>query len=158
MSSFQVRPADLDDLERLNKLMYELHDFHHTCKPEYIKSAGEIQQEKSIAKYLLEPECLVYVAFDGEQIIGFVTGQFCELVSVVSKPVQMGSVDELFVVPERRSEGIAGELLKRMEITFEEYGVTHLFVEVWEFNKKALHLYQKNGFRHHIHWLCKEIA
>lgn len=155
-----IRPARLEDISQLNSLMFELHDFHHQSLPDDIKTAEEVEKEKSIARYLEDPECLVYVSVDSatNKITGFVTGHFCELVSVVSKPIMMGSVDELYVKPSYRKQGVANALMQRIELTFEQYGVKKVFVEVWQFNQSALSFYRQHGFEHHIHWLSKPIS
>ncbi|WP_117235421.1 GNAT family N-acetyltransferase [Vibrio maerlii] len=153
-----IRTARLDDLEQLNTMMFKLHEEHHQQQPNLFKSAVDIEQEKSIGRYLDDPECLVYVACDyDDQLFGFVTGHFCELVSTVSKPVQMGSIDELYITPDQRRNGLAMKLVSRLEQTFEEYGVQQVFVEVWAFNQSAIEFYQSNQFDHHIHWLRKPI-
>ncbi|EGA70410.1 hypothetical protein VISI1226_00055 [Vibrio sinaloensis DSM 21326] len=154
----KLRAANLNDLESLNDLMFQLHDEHHLQSPQYFKTADEIEQEKSIARYLDNPECLVFVATIDDQIIGFITGHFCELISTVSKPVQMGSIDELYVVVDYRNKGVAERLCQRIEQTFTDYGVTEMFVEVWDVNRSANCLYQKLGFVSHINWLRKPIG
>lgn len=158
MSTFVIRPAHFDDLEMLNELMFDLHDEHHLKSPELFKTAEEIEQEKSIARYIDNPECLVYVAEQNDEIIGFASGHFCELVSVVSQPVMMGSVDELYVLPEYRKQGTARALLDKMESTFVDYGAKQMFVEVWSFNQQAMSLYEAQGFEHHIHCLRKPLS
>ncbi len=157
MSQLRIVPARIDDLEVLNQLMYDLHDEHHQACPEHFKTAEDVEQEKSIARYLEMPECLVYVAKIEEEILGFVTGHFCELVSSVSKPVPMGSIDELYVVPSRRQQGVASQLYERLEITFIDYGVEQVFVEVWAFNTHAHQFYEDIGFEPHISWLRKSV-
>ncbi len=157
MNHIKIRPAQPDDVTQLDKLMHRLHDFHHHSAKEVIKTASEIAQQKSIARYIHDPECLVYVAQQGEHIVGFITGHFCELVSQISQPVQMGSVDELFVVEALRRQRVAEKLMEKISATFEEYGVKKIFVEVWHFNQSAINFYHKQGFTHHIHWLCKSI-
>ncbi|MGR5239099.1 N-acetyltransferase family protein [Vibrio alfacsensis] len=157
MSTFLIKPACFHDLESLNDLMFELHDEHHLQSPELFKTAEEIEQEKSIARYLDNPECLVFVAKNEDDIIGFISGHFCELISTVSKPVMMGSIDELYVLPEYRKQGAAKALVERMEATFLDYGVKQMFVEVWDFNQTAMTLYENHGFGHHIHWLRKSL-
>lgn len=137
--------------------MYELHHEHHLQAPDSFKTAEEIEQEKSIARYLDDPECLVFVAKKHEKIVGFITGHFCELVSTVSKPIQMGSIDELYVAPEYRKQRIAQQLYSTLEQRFQEYGVKEVFVEVWHFNQSASQFYTNSGFGHHIHWLRKVI-
>lgn len=157
MTTFQIRSARFSDLEILNTLMFELHDYHHKKQPKHIKTANDIEKEKSIALYLDNPECLVYVATEHDVIIGFITGHFCELSSVISKPISMGSIDELYIIPEKRHLKVASQLMNKIELMFEDLGVKRVFVEVWQFNQSALSLYKKNGFSHHIHWLCKEL-
>ena len=158
MSEFLIKPARFEDLESLNDLMFDLHDEHHVQSPELFKTAEEIEQEKSIARYIDNPECLVYVAREAEVIIGFVSGHFCELISAVSNPVMMGSVDELYVVPSYRKQGVAIALLEKIESTFTDYGVKQMFVEVWDFNQQALALYKREGFGPHIHCLRKPLS
>ena len=69
----QIRAARENDLESLNELMFQLHDHHHQAQPELFKTAQEIEQEKSIDRYLEHPECLVFVAEKDAEIIGFIT-------------------------------------------------------------------------------------
>ncbi len=157
MSAITVSAAQMDDLAALNQLMFALHDEHHHACPTYFKTADEIEQEKSIARYLDDPECLVYVARQNEQIVGFITGHFCELVSSVSKSIPMGSIDELYVIPECRQQRVAAVLVARLEATFIDYGVQEMFVEVWDFNQIAQYFYQQRGFSQHIHWLRKSL-
>lgn len=157
MTAFILSSARPSDLEALNDLMFDLHDEHHLQCPAFFKSAEEIEQEKSIARYLDDPECLVFVAKVDEEVVGFVSGHFCELISTVSRPLPMGSVDELYVGKPFRQQGIAEALLAKIEQTFRDYGVEQVFVEVWDFNQTAIALYEKNGFQPHIHWLRKSL-
>ncbi|MGC7891222.1 GNAT family N-acetyltransferase [Vibrio anguillarum] len=157
MSLVIITPACDRDLPQLNQLMYDLHHEHHLACPEHFKTAEEIEQEKSIVRYLDDPECLVYVAKIDSQIVGFISGHFCELISSVSKAVPMGSIDELYVEPQYRQQHIAQQLFQKMEQTLKEYGITQVFVEVWDFNQGAQSFYQRSGFSSHIHWLRKSI-
>ncbi|GLT17995.1 N-acetyltransferase [Vibrio zhanjiangensis] len=158
MENITIRVAQVHDLDQLDELMFRLHDEHHHQCPEHFKTAQEIEQEKSIARYINDPDCLVIVACKDKTLVGFITGYFCELTSSVSKPVPMGSVDELYVVPEMRKCGIATDLYRELEHRFDQYGVKQVFVEVWDFNQVALNLYKDLKFQHHIHWLRKPIG
>ncbi len=158
MSIVAISSAQFDDLEQLNDLMFALHDEHHQQCPEHFKTAEEIEQEKSVSRYIDSPECLIFVAKQQGRILGFVTGHFCELISSVSKPVLMGSIDELYVHPEARQQGVAKLLMDTIEARLIDYGVKQIFVEVWQFNQSALGLYQSLGFEHHIHWLRKPVS
>lgn len=156
--TIQIRAASQKDLPQLDELMFMLHAHHHELCPSLFKTPEEIEQEKSIARYLDSPDCLVYVAKDDSGVIvGFVTGHFCELVSSVSKAIPMGSIDELFVLPEHRKTGVAEQLLTKVDQTLVDYGVQQIFVEVWHFNQAAQSLYNKLGFSAHIHCLRKAV-
>lgn len=152
-----IRRAKEIDLYCLNSLMYKLHDEHHQQCPDLFKTASEIEEEKSIARYLDDPECMVYVAEMNDVIIGFITGHFCELISTVSKPVMMATIDELYIEKEYRREGVAEQLMMRIEQELKDYGVKEIFVEVWDFNKGALEFYNKQGLHDHIHYLRKPL-
>lgn len=152
-----INSATRHDVKKLDKLMHALHDEHHIAQPDFFKSADEIAEEKQIKLYLDQPDGIVFCARQDKEIIGFVTGHFSEFSSTVSLPVFMGSVDELYVVPQFRKQGIGQALLKRIESEFKDYGVKHIFVEVWAFNKTAVDMYQNFGFEHHIHWLRKDV-
>ena len=127
MSKLDIRSAVFEDLDTLNDMMFALHDYHHKSCPEHFKTPEEIEQEKSIARYLDIPECVVYIALEENRIVGFITGHFCELISTVSKPVEMGSIDELYVLPEKRNTDIASKLFRKLEQTFEDFGVKQIF-------------------------------
>ncbi len=152
-----IRLAKSSDLPVLEQMMYELHNEHHLACPQHFKSAEAVMQEKRIADYLESPEGLVFVALCDHRCIGFVSGHFADLVSSVSQPVLMGSIDEFYVLPPYRGQGIGSQLLQRIEREFEDYGVQQVFVEVWDFNQSAVKLYQRLGFSHHIHCLRKGI-
>jgi ribosomal protein S18 acetylase RimI-like enzyme len=159
MPAVTISTATEQDLFTLNKMMFDLHQEHHLACPDHFKTAEVIAQEgdKEIADYLNHPECLVYVAKQNNEVIGFITGHFCELISAVSKPVLMGSVDEFYVLPCYRNQSVGQQLLARIERELKNYGVVQLFVEVWDFNQKAQQFYQQVGFDAHIHWLRKPL-
>ncbi|USD66493.1 GNAT family N-acetyltransferase [Vibrio sp. SCSIO 43136] len=157
MKDITIRAARLDDLEALNQMMYDLHDFHHQANPALFKTAHDVEQEKSIARYLDHPECFVFVA-QTDQLVGFISGHFCELMSPIVEPVQMGSIDEMFVVSNHRNQGVAQLLFDRIQQSFIDCGVEQLFVEAWDFNQPALGFYKKSGFINHIHYLRKPLV
>jgi ribosomal protein S18 acetylase RimI-like enzyme len=153
-----IRHAKLDDLSILNQLMFFLHDEHHQAEPFHFKPASEVMLEKNIEQYILAPDALVFVAVEQQQIVGFITGHFGEFESSISKAIMMGSIDELYVVPNSRSHGIGTQLLTRCATEFKDYGINQLYVEVWDFNQSALKLYTSLGYQSHIHCLRKTLT
>ncbi|MDC0610719.1 GNAT family N-acetyltransferase [Vibrio sp.] len=157
MEALILTLATARDVKALKRLMYQLHDEHHQAEPDFFKTADEICSEKDIKQYIEQPDGLVYCAIIDGEIVGFVTAHFSEWSSTVSKPIFMGSIDELYVLPKYRSQGIGKKLLTRIEKELKDYGVKQIFVEVWAFNKTAVEVYESIGFSHHIHWLRKSL-
>ncbi len=159
MHSYSIRAANFADLPQLNQMMYQLHEHHNLASPDLFKTPEEVEEEKSIASYLDNPECFVYVAQDeSDHCIGFVSGHFCELISPIVKSMIMGSIDEIYIDVEHRNNGVAQMLFDRLESSLKECGVQQIFVEVWQFNQTAVNFYNKSGFEHHIHWMRKSIT
>lgn len=158
--NFKLRAATMDDLSQLRSLMYDLHDDHHQQVPEFFNTAKEIEKTKDIEKYLNHPECYVYVVhLDGsDDLIAFATGHFTDLNSLVSPKIKIGCIDELYVLPQYRRHGLADKLCVRLEQEFKYIGAKEVFIEVWDFNKSALSLYDKLGYSKHIHWIRKSIT
>jgi len=157
MTNFTIKSASRCDIAKLDNLMFLLHDEHHMAVPEFFKTAEEIALEKKIKHYFDAPDGIIFCAKRDDDVIGFITGHFSELVSTVSRPIFMGSIDELYVIPEYRKQGIGIALLNKIEREFKDYGVKQIFVEVWAFNKTAVDIYHNSGFEHHIHWLRKRV-
>ena len=59
MKNITIRVAQTQDVEQLDELMFRLHDEHHHQCPEHFKTAQEIEQEKSISRYI-NSDCLVF--------------------------------------------------------------------------------------------------
>jgi ribosomal protein S18 acetylase RimI-like enzyme len=160
-TSTKIKPASRIHLSQLRAMMRQLHAEHHQREPDQFKTPEDVEKSKDIATYYDDPNCLIFVALDdslkGSPCVGFISGHFCELTSSVSKPITMGSVDELFVLSSHRKQGIGKDLLEQLSARFKLYGASQLFVEVWHSNVGAVEMYQQFGFSHHIHWLRKPL-
>lgn len=161
LSSTEIKPATRKHLLQLRDMMRALHEEHHLRDPDLFKEPDDVEKSKDIATYLDDPNCLVYVVIDKQQskrtCVAFISGHFCELISTVSKPIMMGSVDELYVKPEWRHKGLGRALMDHLNHVLKQYGATQVFVEVWHSNIEAVKMYQEYGFSHHIHWLRKAL-
>ena len=65
-------------------------------------------------------------------------------------------VDELFVLPAWRDQGVGGLILDAMESACREQGIAALHLEVDHDNPDGMRLYQRRGFvDHHRHLMTK---
>lgn len=100
------------------------------------------------------------VALDGDRIVGYIFGHFYTVKERTSY-IQLGekcfSVDELYVLPEYRSQGIGRQLFRRMEETVEAE-CTYITLSTATKNYKAvLHLYvEELGMNFHDAFLIKQ--
>jgi putative acetyltransferase len=80
----------------------------------------------------------VVVAYDGEEAIG--CGAF--------KPYEPGvaEIKRMFVVPERRGRGVAGQILEELEIWAGEMDFSECILETGWKQPEAVRLYQKSGY------------
>jgi ribosomal protein S18 acetylase RimI-like enzyme len=152
---FNLFRATNQDHARLTELCLCLYQYHHANQPQLVKLPQRDEIEDELTNYLNNPECFVFIAKCKDQTVGFVSGQLYQIISPLSKPDSLGSIDHWYVANEWRGMGIGGALLTKIEREFNDYGVDRLTVEVWDFNESALKTYQKRGFKAHLHCLTK---
>ncbi len=79
-------------------------------------------------------------------VAGFVTRQSEEnLLSVV--PTTLGVISDVYVVPERRGQGVGEALMNRMERHLQEAGCDSVWITIVAFNVDAAAFYGKEGYR-----------
>ena len=87
----------------------------------------------------------IYVAEDNQKIVGFITGE------ILSKKewytVQLGTINNLFVLEEYRGKGIGKKLMETMMDAFKEKGINNFELYALNNNEDALKFYEKLGFR-----------
>ncbi|MFD1634109.1 GNAT family N-acetyltransferase [Haloplanus ruber] len=87
------------------------------------------------------------VARDDGDVVGFV--HYTVERGSLAQDLTRGVVNDLYVVPERRGEGIGTALLDAAETTLKERGVEAVSVEALADNERAIRLYERRGYRPH---------
>jgi len=86
---------------------------------------------------------IVYVAADGNKLIGFCCGQ---ILKSMCYPSKYGEITELYVMDEYRRQGIGRQLLEATEDELKKRGVNHLHILTGDKNTVAQALYTSNGY------------
>ena len=86
---------------------------------------------------------IVYVAADGNKLVGFCCGQ---ILKSMCYPSNYGEITELYVIDEYRRQGIGRQLLKATENELNKRGVNHLHILTGDKNTVAQALYKSNGY------------
>ena len=133
-----VRPALPADIPRLLALIRRYWDF------EGIQGFNALRVELVLKQLLAEAALgAAWVAEDAEELLGYAI-----VVHVLSVEHQglMAEIDEFFVLPEARSRGIGGELLKTLEASLARHGYVRLQLQLARTNATARAFYASRGY------------
>ena len=102
---------------------------------------------KLVKQYNFDKEIVaqVWSVIVKEKIVGFITGE------ILSKKewytVQLGTINNLFVLEEYRGKGIGKKLMETMMDAFKEKGINNFELYALNNNENALKFYEKLGFK-----------
>ena len=129
-------PEDLADLWVALAESQRAHDSH------ILPADNRPRIRQSIAEHLVQDR--VVVAREDGSILGFV--MFTIERAAFKQDVLRGIVENLYVLPERRSEGIGTALLEAAETALAEQGVDTIALEVMAGNEGARRFYRRAGY------------
>ncbi|WP_251343340.1 GNAT family N-acetyltransferase [Haloplanus halophilus] len=87
------------------------------------------------------------VARDADDVVGFV--RYGVERGALAQDVTRGVVRDLYVVAERRGEGVGSSLLDAAEASLRNRGADVVAVEAMADNEDAIRLYERRGYRPH---------
>jgi len=87
---------------------------------------------------------VVLVALHEDTAIGFICGQLH--FSICYSDGVLCEISELFVCENYRRMGVATKLIKHLEIEFEKYSATEIFLQTEKKNINAQKFYETNGY------------
>jgi len=131
MISLMIRPAQPSDAAELHKLN-EL--FNGEGTNTLIDIEGKLNSSR---------EELIYVADDGEKLVGFCCGH---IISSICYPGDYAEITELYVIDEFRRKGIGKQLIHFIEERLEELGARHFHILTFKDNSAAIALYLSCGY------------
>lgn len=107
------------------------------------------------SRWLDDPERTMFVAYDAEPV-ACVTGGVSDSPALYTRGKNC-YVDGLYVVPARRREGIAGDLLERMKVWGRERDCEYASLSVHVDNEAALSFYEDHGFEPKFYSLRQQL-
>lgn len=112
--------------------------------------------EKRKRRKIKEKGNYIYVAIEDEEFIGLISSKVKESAPVFSRGDKL-KITELYVTENYRREGVASELLDRMESLAEEESCETIELDVNKANESARELYRENGFEVERERMFKEV-
>lgn len=107
------------------------------------------------SRWLDSDDRTMFVAYDAAPV-GCVSGGVADSPALYSRGKNC-YVDGLYVVPERRREGVASDLLERMKAWGRERGCEYASLSVHVANEAALSFYENQGFEPKYHSLRQRL-
>lgn len=141
----QIESADMDDLDELADLWVALANGQRAHQSHLRARENREQIRQGLARTIVTDGVLV--AREDDTCLGFVmfnleTGRF-------EQDVVRGIVQNLFVRPERRGEGIGSRLLEAAERDLADSGADVVGLEAMAENEAGLRFYERHGYRPH---------
>ncbi|MCU4716553.1 GNAT family N-acetyltransferase [Halapricum hydrolyticum] len=144
-SSVTVERATMDDLDRLVECWLELAAGQREYGSHLQTAANRSRIRESFARRIAREQ--THLARSGDRIVGFVT--FTMEGSTFAKSVRRGVVQNLYVVPEMRGEGVGTQLLAAAERVLADAGADVISLEAMADNEPARQFYRDRGYRPH---------
>ncbi len=143
-----IRPARSADYTAFSQLYLEVNDLHAGAHPDLFQSADVAPfDEEEYCALLENAGQAIYLAFDGEQAVGFVNVILREALSLeILAPRHFAVIDSLGVKASHRRSGIGKELMACAEQWARFQGASSVELNVFEFNRGAIEFYQQLGY------------
>ncbi len=141
------RPWNRRDIPELARLARELYAYIESIDPVWRTSPGaEDHLRVHLTDLFTTRHAMSYVACDREELVGFITGSITQRPPVIL-PHRDGLVDNAYVTPRWRKQGIGTRLCRMMLGWFAEQGVEEVRIHYQVNNQDALRFWERFGFR-----------
>jgi ribosomal protein S18 acetylase RimI-like enzyme len=145
-----IAKADESHVPQIVDLWKELMDFHSERDPQFARAEdGHVHFEKHLRDVLAKAEWRVFVALDGERVVGYLMAQAAKRPPVM-KQRDFGSISDLAVTRSHRRRGIGQELLRAAVAWFGEQGLRRVEAHVAAANEVARGFWSAQGFEDHM--------
>lgn len=148
--NIKIRTMCPEDYETYRSFLSELHALHVKERPDIFRPKAGVPPREVFESDLQKDDRDYFLAVSNEDAAGMCTLLWKERKDDPEYPLlpcRSGHIDDLFVAPEFRKQGIGTLLYREAERRAKERGVDNLTLMVWSFNENAMKLYQKLGMK-----------
>lgn len=143
-----IRKAEINDLQKIDKLLYEVQKVHSDARPDLFKKGAKKYTDEQLKGIIANEMTPVFVFENGDDILGYA---FCvfkqQLNDNTLTPIKTLYIDDLCVDESARGQHI-GTKLYEFVIDFAKksdcYNVT---LNVWADNTNAVKFYRSIGMQ-----------
>lgn len=136
----KAEPEDWKIIQRLNREMYDdnkqYDPYLDLDEPYSVKGTKGYQESTRRTD-----NCVLIAEVDGEAI-GYLVGERKEMSYRTNK---IAEIDHMAVSPKFQSQGIGAKLVNEFKEWARNYGFTHIYVNAYAGNERAIVFYKKQG-------------
>lgn len=149
-----IRKATQHDIDQITTLLFELNQFHQDNLPNDYKSPEEIAKKIDIQEYIDDKQKVALVAClenDTDKMVGFILGDIWQRKSLILKDRRIANIADIVVDKNYQNQGIGKQLFNAFEKEMKALNADEVWVEIYDFNKRAIDFYQSCGIEPYIH-------
>ena len=150
-------------LEDVKDLLVELEEYILTIDEDHLDQLHPEYREKMTEldlKEVEENEGKCYLAVENGKAVGLIMGiirKYEPYDYLDYTCPRAGTITELIISKNIRGKGLGQQLMSKMEAYFLEKGCTHIYIDVFAYNKNAINFYDKQGYHNRMHTVVKQI-
>jgi ribosomal protein S18 acetylase RimI-like enzyme len=144
-----IRIASLNDIERINELFWQSDLFHHNNEPNIYEKTNEGHRSKEYIETILNEDKDIFVVLElDDKIIGFLYG-YEEIKGKLPfhKKRKYFVLDNIVIDTKYQNKGYGKKLIDYIIEYSNKKMYDDIMLNVYTFNKKAISIYEKYGFR-----------
>lgn len=143
----QIRRAKQQDIEGIDRLLYQVLMVHHNGRPDLFKDHVKKYTDEQLLAIIADDERPIFVGVDeAEHVLGYA---FCifeqQLDSNVMTPIKTLYIDDLCVDETLRGQHVGSSIYEHVLGFAKENGCYHVTLNVWECNPSARKFYESMG-------------
>lgn len=144
-----IRLAHTNDLDSIKKLYWESDNYHYNNLPNiYSETKEPFRQEEYLSDLIKEEKSIFYVIEVDSDVVGFIYGyEESKGFLPIHKKRTYFYIDNIVVSSRYHRTGYGRMLLNKIISDCKERGYSDIMLNVYNFNKKAISLYQDIGFK-----------
>ena len=147
-----IRKAELEDVEQLDMMFAKLLEIDKIYD-DNLKSG--LTMQGFFSKRIMDEDVIAFVAFDYDNIIGYVFG-YIQKDNKVKVELE-AYIESIYIEESKRKTGIGTKLIEQFELEAQNRGVKYIFIDNKVNNLVAHNLYSKLGYNLFIESRRKEI-
>lgn len=143
-----IRKAKINDINYLNKLLYQVHDVHHQVRPDLFKEGAKKYTDQELVELINDETKPIFVYEENDVVLGYAFCVFKENKNDNNlTDIKTLYIDDLCVDKETRGKHIGTSLYNYVLEYAKNNGCYEVTLNVWADNVQALNFYKHIGLK-----------